>query len=162
MNRPASGRARESIMEIQDGIDQRDRQQRIAEAAYFRAERRGFVGGDPVADWIEAEHEIDAELRTQEHGRLLAQLESRLETAGKKLSALKKRAATLTAEARKEIEQDVEKLGRLRDAFAKRFEEIRSQGAAAGDRAKEHAEALWGAVSAFGDRAATRPRSKKQ
>jgi hypothetical protein len=40
-----------------------ERRQRIAEAAYFRAERRGFAGGDPVADWIDAEHEVDAELR---------------------------------------------------------------------------------------------------
>lgn len=30
----------------------------IAEAAYFRAERRGFQGGCPMEDWLEAEHEI--------------------------------------------------------------------------------------------------------
>ena len=30
----------------------------IAEAAYYRAERRGFVGGDTANDWIEAEAEI--------------------------------------------------------------------------------------------------------
>jgi hypothetical protein len=46
-----------------------ERRQRIAEAAYFRAEKRGFTGGDPVADWINAEHEIDAELRR--NGNLL-------------------------------------------------------------------------------------------
>ena len=34
--------------------------QMIQEAAYFRAERRGFIGGDPVADWLAAEAEIDA------------------------------------------------------------------------------------------------------
>lgn len=31
----------------------------IAEAAYFRAERRGFQGGCPMEDWLEAEHEIN-------------------------------------------------------------------------------------------------------
>ena len=36
--------------------------QMIQEAAYFRAERRGFSGGDPVADWLAAEAEIDAML----------------------------------------------------------------------------------------------------
>ena len=149
-------------MEIRHGTDKEDRQQRVAEAAYFRAERRGFVGGDPVADWIEAEHEIDAELRSHEHKRLLAELGSRLDVAGKKLGALKKKASSLTAEARAEIERDVQKLGRLRDAFEKRFEEIRSQGAAAGDQAREHAEALWGEISAFVDRVARRPRRKKQ
>lgn len=30
----------------------------IAQAAYFRAERRGFQGGCPIQDWLEAEHEI--------------------------------------------------------------------------------------------------------
>ncbi len=35
----------------------------IAEAAYFRAECRRFQGGDPVADWLEAEAEIEAKLR---------------------------------------------------------------------------------------------------
>jgi DUF2934 family protein len=34
--------------------------QMIQEAAYFRAEARGFVGGDPVEDWLAAEAEIDA------------------------------------------------------------------------------------------------------
>jgi hypothetical protein len=36
------------------------RRQMIAEAAYFRAEKRGFQGGDPVTDWLAAEAEIDA------------------------------------------------------------------------------------------------------
>ena len=31
----------------------------IAEAAYFRAERRGFQGGCPMEDWLEAEYEIN-------------------------------------------------------------------------------------------------------
>lgn len=38
------------------------REQMIAEAAYFRAERRGFEGGDPLTDWLEAEAEITARL----------------------------------------------------------------------------------------------------
>lgn len=35
----------------------------ICDAAYFRAERRGFVGGSALQDWLEAEAEIDALLR---------------------------------------------------------------------------------------------------
>ena len=31
----------------------------IAEAAYFRAERRGFQGGCPMEDWLKAEHEVN-------------------------------------------------------------------------------------------------------
>ena len=32
----------------------------IAESAYFKAERRGFAPGNEVADWLEAEREVDA------------------------------------------------------------------------------------------------------
>ncbi|QFX95893.1 DUF2934 domain-containing protein [Acidithiobacillus thiooxidans] len=34
----------------------------IAEAAYYHAERRGFQESDPIADWVEAEKEVDAML----------------------------------------------------------------------------------------------------
>ncbi|WP_455201706.1 DUF2934 domain-containing protein [Kaarinaea lacus] len=37
----------------------------IAEAAYFMAEKRGFSGGDPNADWLCAESEIDHMLTNQ-------------------------------------------------------------------------------------------------
>lgn len=37
-----------------------DRHDQIAKAAYFHAEHRGFNGGDPVADWLAAEVEIEA------------------------------------------------------------------------------------------------------
>lgn len=36
-----------------------DRYRMIAEAAYFRAERRGFVSGSELQDWLEAEIEVD-------------------------------------------------------------------------------------------------------
>jgi Protein of unknown function (DUF2934) len=35
------------------------RQQWIATAAYFRAQRRGFAGGHDAEDWLEAEREVD-------------------------------------------------------------------------------------------------------
>nr|AEI30379.1 conserved hypothetical protein [uncultured microorganism] len=36
-----------------------DRYRMIAEAAYFRAERRGFVAGSELQDWLAAEIEVD-------------------------------------------------------------------------------------------------------
>lgn len=35
------------------------REQMIAEAAYFRAERRGFEPGNEMADWLEAEADVE-------------------------------------------------------------------------------------------------------
>jgi hypothetical protein len=34
--------------------------QRIAEAAYYRAERRSFAGNSALDDWLEAEREVSA------------------------------------------------------------------------------------------------------
>jgi hypothetical protein len=34
----------------------------IAEAAFFRAEKRGFAPGHEVEDWLAAESEVDAKL----------------------------------------------------------------------------------------------------
>jgi len=39
----------------------------IAEAAYYRAEHRGFQSGDPQQDWLEAEAEIDQMLGGKLH-----------------------------------------------------------------------------------------------
>ncbi len=43
------------------------RNQMIAEAAYFYAEKRGFFGGDPMDDWLAAEAEIDSMLQMPIH-----------------------------------------------------------------------------------------------
>lgn len=45
-----------------------ERQRFIAEAAYFKAERRGFAEGGELEDWVEAEAEIDALLDTRGAG----------------------------------------------------------------------------------------------
>ena len=48
-------------------IASEQREQMIAVAAYYRAERRGFQGGDPRQDWLEAEAEIDRILDAKMH-----------------------------------------------------------------------------------------------
>ena len=35
------------------------RMRRIREVAYFKAERRGFLPGHELEDWLEAEEEVD-------------------------------------------------------------------------------------------------------
>jgi hypothetical protein len=41
----------------------------IAEAAYLRAERRGFIPGHETDDWLAAEIEVDALLRGAQNSR---------------------------------------------------------------------------------------------
>ncbi|MBN8476566.1 MAG: DUF2934 domain-containing protein [Sulfuritalea sp.] len=36
----------------------------IAEAAYYRAEQRGFAAGQKMADWLLAEADVERELDT--------------------------------------------------------------------------------------------------
>ena len=43
-------------------VDNGQRHERIAIAAYFRAERRQFQNGSPEDDWLQAEAEIDRQL----------------------------------------------------------------------------------------------------
>ena len=50
-------------------VDPEQRAALIAEAAFFRAEKRGFEPGHEVDDWLAAEMEVDARLmRSAETG----------------------------------------------------------------------------------------------
>jgi hypothetical protein len=49
--------------------DDAGRRERIAVAAYYKAERRGFEGGSEHDDWLEAEKEIDRKDQKQEEPR---------------------------------------------------------------------------------------------
>lgn len=40
------------------GSDECPREQMIAEAAYFRAEQRGFAPGNEMSDWLQAEADV--------------------------------------------------------------------------------------------------------
>jgi len=41
----------------------------IAEAAYYKSERRGFEPGYEMTDWLEAERELEAEIKTTKSGK---------------------------------------------------------------------------------------------
>jgi hypothetical protein len=53
LNQPASGSA---------SVTEYERQQRIADNAYYRAERRHFAPGYELIDWFAAEAEVDRQL----------------------------------------------------------------------------------------------------
>ncbi len=44
---------------ISMGVSSEERHQLIAEAAYFRAERRNFAPGYELEDWLDAETEVE-------------------------------------------------------------------------------------------------------
>jgi hypothetical protein len=51
--------AEEVEMHEKDRAKSASRHEKIAVAAYYLAEKRGFVGNESLHDWIEAEAEID-------------------------------------------------------------------------------------------------------
>jgi len=44
-------------------VGPKERYHGVAEAAYFRAERRGFLPGYELQDWLDAEAELDKPLK---------------------------------------------------------------------------------------------------
>jgi hypothetical protein len=110
-----------------------ERRRMIEEVAYFRAERRGFVGGDPVADWLEAEAEVDRTLAEQgaaEKPGPIEQFEAQLKEWDEEIRRLVRKARGAKAEARAELERDLEKLRRLQAAGGKKLEALRGRSGA--------------------------------
>ena len=54
---------RGALASASSNVSSDERHRMIAEAAYHRAEKRGFMNGDPVQDWLEAEAQVESELR---------------------------------------------------------------------------------------------------
>lgn len=119
-----------------------ERWRMIAEAAYFKAERRGFNGGDAVRDWCEAEVEIDARLQQLEDRQLVERIEESLAAAAKKLATVRRKIARVSSEARGEWERDLDRLAALRDALKPKVAEIKEQGERAGRKLREQAEKI--------------------
>jgi len=60
---PKAPRAAKATAAQRAAVSAEDRRAMIAEAAYLRAERRGFAPGHETEDWLAAEVEVDALLR---------------------------------------------------------------------------------------------------
>lgn len=119
------------------------RQSMIREAAYFRAERRGFVGGDPIRDWLEAEAEIDRRLaeETEDAGPRgpgpIEQFEAQLAALDQEMRRLMGKAREAGSEIRGEIESELERLQPLRASAEERLGELRERSAQAWDEMKK-------------------------
>lgn len=130
------------------GISEELRRQMVAEAAYFRAERRRSGDGDEVEDWLEAEREIDAGLAAGHTGSL----EERLAATNERLKAFRKRLAEKSGKARREWEDDLAKLANYRDKLRKRLRQTREDSGHAADKARVKAEETWDEISSLLER----------
>jgi hypothetical protein len=59
--KPRTTRSKAAASAVSNAIQMtpEERHRVVAEAAYFIAERRGFAGGSPIEDWLQAEADID-------------------------------------------------------------------------------------------------------
>jgi hypothetical protein len=140
------------------GVAPEERHRMIAETAYFLAQERGFTGGDPVSDWIEAERRVDRQLFTFATARLVERLESGVATAAKNLSSVKRRVSTLAAGARTELDADVERLDALKLLLRTKLDELKDCSEEVSQKALHQAESMWNEFSETLKRVAARTR----
>jgi hypothetical protein len=151
-------------MTLSTKVSAGQRRQMIAEAAYFRAERRGFRDGDPTEDWYAAERDVDARLRRLEAEHVVGALDEVVAGATRKLAALKRRLTGLSLEARTELTKDMDRLGELRDSLKLTLGDLKERGEQAGRKLRAEAEAAATELRALLDRMASRdkPAARKR
>jgi len=138
----------------------------VAVAAYYRAERRGFARGDPTADWLEAEAEIEHWSRqapqpadspkTSPKQAFQQELEAQIKQWEAKLEQLRAKAREAKAEARAEFEIQLEALAGKRAVAQEKLQELRQHGEWAWEDLKDGADKAWKELREAIERAASR------
>lgn len=138
------------------GIAPEERHRMISETAYFLAQERGFHGGDPVSDWIEAERRVDRQLLSLATERVVERLEAGVASVSKSLAAITQRVSTLAGGARAELDADLEKLDALRLSLREKLAELKVRSDEAGQKALQQAERVWNELNETLQRVTTR------
>lgn len=139
-----------SAIEQKMPVTPEQRYQMITESAYFRAEKRGFVGGDPSLDWLEAESEIDRiiqqpgkEPQMTEKQAFQQRLEMQLREWDAKLEELKSKAQDAKTEIQSDYEKQLEILTSKRDMARTKALELRQRTEGAWKDLKGGTEKAW-------------------
>lgn len=129
------------------------RYQMIAQAAYFRAEKRGFIIGDTTQDWLDAEVEIDRILQQQlgqsetPQGKakqaFQLKIEAQLKDWDAKLDELKAKAREAKAELRADYGKQIEILSDKRATAQAKLQELRLRTEDAWEDLKGGTERAW-------------------
>ena len=119
-------------------VSPEQRHQLIAEAAYFRAQRRGFGEPDPLSDWLEAEADIDRMLTGQPAGDAgpIAQFEAQLRAFDHDLQRLMAKAREARGDLRAQVEKEVQRLQPMRAAAEEKLNEFRERSTHAVDEVR--------------------------
>ena len=119
----------------------------ISEAAYYLAEHRGFQGGDPVSDWLEAEFQIvNAPLTGKPNPEKEVFQEKyirHLDDASAILNNLKIKAKKAKADIRHNAEIQMEDVRTRHASLNKKIHELRNDGESAWEDLKSTIEKSW-------------------
>lgn len=98
-------------------VTQENRYRMIAEAAYFRAVKRGFVHGDMMEDWLQAEAEIDGlrqEVNCEKTKMNIEEIERQVSTAVENnTTSIADKVRTIAIQALSEHEFDIDAIKRV-------------------------------------------------
>ena len=133
------------------GYSPEKRREMIAVAAYYRAEQRGFRGGEALDDWLEAEAEVEQRLASQPGDdpkarakrRFQHTLEAQLKAWDARLDELKAKARDAKAEIRAEFEVQLEAIAGKRALAQEKLQELRRHGEWAWEDLQDSAENAW-------------------
>ncbi len=142
------------------------RYQMIAEAAYYHAERRGFIVGDTAQDWLDAEVEIDRILQQQlSQGEtpqgtakqvFQQKLEAQLKEWDAKLDELKVKVREAKTELRADYEKQLGILSEKRATAQAKLQELRLRTEDAWEDLKGGTERAWDEMRKALDQIASR------
>lgn len=106
-------------------ISSEQRQQMIAEAAYFRAMQRGFNGGNSLDDWLAAEQEINRLLRSPQQQKQERAAYDKLRQGVEKI--LSEARDTLTSDTiRQALDRSAAQLRQLGDYTGETVDKVRA------------------------------------
>lgn len=133
------------------------RQQMIATAAYYRAEQRGFNGGDPSIDWCEAEMEVDQILQgSVTDDKDMAQLEALLTEWDTQFEKLKKKVAKAKTQTRAEYQKQLQLIADKRTVISDKLKNLRQHTGEVWDDLKSAIENAWDEMCQETERLASR------
>lgn len=141
------------------------RWQMIAEAAYYRAESRGFAPGDPLTDWLESEAEIDAILATAsgtediagaERATALRRVETLLHDWEHRVEELMAAARQAGDKLQSEIHDQIAALGEQRAVARQKLESLRTASTEKWHEVREHSLQFFDGLQSSVDQIAAR------
>lgn len=136
-----------TTIEPTPSISAEQRYQMIAEAAYFRAEKRGFSGGNKAQDWIEAEAEIDRKLHPvfgmmEKKASFEEVLRQQITLWDARLDRLAENATMAKTTAKANIRKQIVEMTANREALKARLDALQASASPAWDDLKRQTEQM--------------------